>query len=143
MCLTLTVRVPEAARDALAAAVATLPASAVSVAPPPTGAHARRWPWSRPVAPEARAGCACDLLADDADWNAPTWAMHATGRAALAATLGALAGVAPGAVVEVLWAGDAVEREMAVTPAELVELAQASALGRGTWSPPRLRANVA
>ncbi len=132
MCLTLTVRVPEAARDALAAAVAALPVSAVAVAPPPTGAHARRWRWSRPEAAQVRVGCACDLLADDADWDAPTWAMHAAGRAALAATLGVLAGVAPGATVEVLWAGDAAEREVAVTPAELAGLAQASALGTRT-----------
>jgi hypothetical protein len=131
MCLTLTVRAPAAAADALAAAVAALPTSAVAVEPP-RRSHAPLWPWARARPPEAFAPCLCALLSDEADWHAAEWALRPEAREPLAETLERLARAVPGAEVEVLWIGDRAEREAAVTPAGLAALARASALGTKT-----------
>ena len=131
MCLILTVRVPATQQPALVAAAQSLGPGTLHV----TVSHAPHWPWARPRDAEAtvsEAGaCACSLLADDADWNAPTWSMRPEIRTQLARTLESLAHV-PGAVVEALWVGDRPDREDAVTPAGLAALAEAGILGTRT-----------
>ena len=136
MCLVLTVRVPANDRAALVAAAAALPSNALRVELA-AAAHALRWPWARPRDAEAvvseAGGCACSLLAEDADWDAASWAMRPEVREPLARTLHALAAAVPdGAVVEALWVGDRPALERAVTPAELAGLAREGGLGTRT-----------
>jgi len=136
MCLVLTVRAPAAAHSALAA-VAALPSGTLRVELAPAPAHAPRWPWARPRDTEATVseggGCACSLLAEDADWDAEAWAMRADVREPLAQTLEGLGAAVPGGVIiEALWVGERPEREQRVTPAELAALARAGTLGTRT-----------
>ena len=75
-------------------------------------------------------GCACSLLAETADWNAPTWDMEPRARRDLAQTIDVLARHLPRPFsIEALWDGDPVEREHRVTVVDVVDLANADALG--------------
>ena len=133
MCLILKVRVPAAERATLAAAAAAVPAGALHVELVP----ASRWPWARPRDAEAtvseEGGCACSLLADDADWDAPVWAMRPEVREPLAQTLETLAsGIPSGTVIEALWVGESAGHDQHVTPAGLAALVRADSLGTRT-----------
>lgn len=136
MCLILKVRVPITQPNSLAAAIATLPPEGLRVeleALP----RLLPWLWVRRGKTTARVsetgGCACSVLADNADWDAPSWAMRPEVREPLGRTLETLAARVPdGMVVEALWSGDHPLREQVVTPAELGALARADGLGTRT-----------
>jgi hypothetical protein len=134
MCLVLTIRASAAARDDLARVAASLPAGTLRAVVAPAPRHRPRFPWARPSHAEAvvseDGGCACSLLDDDADWDAPTWAMRPEAREALARTLAAFAeGAGVEFAVEALWAGERAAAEHRVTGGELVALARSGALG--------------
>ena len=77
-------------------------------------------------------GCACSLLADHADWGAPTWALRPDVLEPLARTVEAIA-AALGArpfTVEACWVGDPVRADVAVTARELADRVRANALGQ-------------
>jgi hypothetical protein len=137
MCLVVTVRAPATGRAALAAAAAALPSDSLHVELAPAPDHAPRWPWARAREAEAviseAGGCACSLLAEDADWNAESWAMRPEVREALARTLEKISSSVPdGTIVEALWVGDRSTHERVVTPTELARIARANALGTRT-----------
>lgn len=78
-------------------------------------------------------GCGCSLLADSADWDAPTWDM-------IPSTLPRLAGIlrsirretSSGFSFEALWVGKSPADELRVTIEELAGLAEQSKLGTKT-----------
>jgi hypothetical protein len=75
-------------------------------------------------------GCACSLLADDADWDAPFWSMRPEVLEPLALTLEVVGAAAPhGFLVAALWVGDAPGEEKVVTLEELVSDTRAGRLG--------------
>jgi len=90
MCLTLIVQAPKAARPSLEAVARSLPPGA----PPLHVAVTRQWPWSRTALVQGsiseEGGCACSLLADDANWAAPFWSMRPEVLEPLAQTLEAV-----------------------------------------------------
>jgi hypothetical protein len=118
-----------ASLEQLQAAAASLPKSALEVKVelfPPKWLFWRK----RKTVCRINGGCACDLLTDQADWNADVWDMLPEKLPALAETLQALAEKAPdGLRVEALWVGDQPEEEIRVTPKELAEMARSSKLG--------------
>ena len=133
MCLSLKIRVPASERSALEAAVSKADLVGVRV----ELLHRPIWTWARQRDAEAsvseKGGCACSLLADDADWDADAWAMRPEILEPLARTLVAVAESGPdGMVVEALWQGETAEREQSVTPTELAALARSSKLGTHT-----------
>jgi hypothetical protein len=78
-------------------------------------------------------GCACSLLAEEADWDAESWAMRAEVLEPLARALLALAQGGPdGMTIEALWVGEKPSMEQKVTAQELAALARASRLGTHT-----------
>jgi hypothetical protein len=77
--------------------------------------------------------CACSLLADDAEWDAPTWQMLPEVLPKLAMTLACVAEHAPeGFTLDVLWAGERVKEEVSVSPDELCALARSGQLAQRT-----------
>ena len=80
----------------------------------------------------ADGGCACSLLGDHADWDAPTWALRPDALEPLARTveaIGAALGPRP-FTVEACWVGDPVRSEVPVTAQGLAERVRANALGQ-------------
>lgn len=76
---------------------------------------------------------ACDLLSDDADWNAPTWAMTPESLVELADLWVRLFERVPGDVAaQALWDGDRAEAEQALSRAEFVDVVRQGALGTKT-----------
>jgi len=133
MCLSIRFLVPEADRSVLEAAVRQAPPDGLRV----EMIHPPLWPWARRGDAEAlvseKGGCACSLLAEDADWDAEVWAMRPPMLGPLARTLSALAEQGPkGMIVEALWRGEKATREQKVTPKELGALALKSRLGTRT-----------
>lgn len=133
MCLSLKLCVPASERPRLEAAVLKAPSTGITV----ELLHALIWPWARERDAEARVsekgGCACSLLAEDADWGADAWAMRPEILEPLARTLLAVSEAGPnGMTVEALWQGEKAEREESVAPTELASLARRSALGTHT-----------
>ena len=133
MCLSLKIRVPATARVLLEDAVHRVPRDGLRV----EVIHAAPWPWAHHRDAEAlvseKGGCACSLLAENADWDAEVWAMRSDVLEPLARTLSSLAEAGPeGMVVEALWQGEKSEREERVTPRELAALALRSGLGTHT-----------
>ncbi len=77
--------------------------------------------------------CACSLLADDAEWDAPTWRMRPEVLPRLKATLACVTEHAPeGFTLDVLWAGERVSEEVRVSPDELCALARSGQLAQRT-----------
>lgn len=56
-------------------------------------------------------GCSCSLLAEDADWNRPVWALEGTVLEPLAAALQLLGREAGGFTFRAIWMGDEIETE--------------------------------
>ncbi len=78
-------------------------------------------------------GCACSLLTDDADWDAPAWDMHELALPKLASTLRKLRdSCSQGFVFEAMWIGDAPAEERRVTIDELVEIIREGKVGTKT-----------
>ena len=78
-------------------------------------------------------GCACSLLADDADWNAPAWSFRPDVLPKLANVVRALLSRARGQVVlEALWIGNDADRTERVTTRQLLATIDAGSLGTKT-----------
>ncbi len=76
---------------------------------------------------------ACDLLSDEADWNAPSWAMSEDGRGRLSGGLARLFAEMPGELtVAALWDGDRADMDTSISRDELLSLISANALGTKT-----------
>lgn len=75
----------------------------------------------------------CDLLTDDAHWDASTWDMTEVGRRKLAAALGEVRDAEPGSWgFTALWHGDKIAHEVKVPASELINLVEANRLGNFT-----------
>jgi hypothetical protein len=76
---------------------------------------------------------ACDLLSDDADWNAPSWAMTPESIVVLADLWGRLFERVSGEVVaQALWDGDRPEVEQTLSRAAFMDVVAQGALGTKT-----------
>jgi len=126
MCLTITIEPFQANAGGLSAIASSMPAALLRFD------HERR-SWLGRQGPRLRVGCACELLAESADWNAPTHDMTPDAASRLAATLAWITSHyrAPLAV-EVVWDGDGIEVEEQVDATALAELARTSRLGTRT-----------
>ncbi len=75
----------------------------------------------------------CDLLADEADWNASTWTMTDEGAQHLASSFDRLFELVTGEVnVAAIWDGDQADTEQAIGRNEFLRLITASGLGTKT-----------
>jgi hypothetical protein len=94
-----------------------------------------KWPWTKevPLTVSDGSGCACSLLADDADWDAVAWSLRPEIRDSLARTI-EMFGESLGTefTFEAIWIGDKVRERQTVDLAELVDLARRGALGTRT-----------
>ena len=69
-----------------------------------------------------------DLLTDDADWDAPTWAMDPVGLGRLAVTLEWLYGALPdGFTFEAMWGKP--KGESVVSPDQLLQVVRSGQIG--------------
>jgi len=67
--------------------------------------------------------CACDLLTDQADWDAATWDLKQEALTPLAEAVKLITSMGPkGLVVEAFWGGDNSKETVEVTPDELAEI---------------------
>jgi hypothetical protein len=70
-------------------------------------------------------GCACSMLTDNADWNAPIWDMRPEVLPELALALLFISELAPnGYILEALWVGDEPDKNIEVTLNEILEIVQ-------------------
>ena len=111
MCLVIYVKAPHDQRERLLAAAAVASENGLRV----DVQHPSRWPWARerPVLAKVTedGACSCSLLADDADWNAATWALRADVVPKAVATLRTLIEQGPATLrVSALWLGDRPEQ---------------------------------
>ena len=129
MCLTITAVAGQEHLEQLRAVAAALPDSALKVK---VELYPPKWMfWSTPkTVCRINEGCACDLLTESADWNAPVWDMIPEKLPALAEALLALGEKGPdGLRIEAFWLGDQSETEINVSPREIADLARKSQLG--------------
>jgi len=123
MCLILTVRLDKA--DAPNAATIC---EAAGIPPPRTGRLAillGRPPRGEFVIPGPEGGGGCSFLTDQADWNAPTWDMLPSPRAALAETLRTLRRhTTHGFSFEAIWTGDSPVEDRVLSVEALASLAE-------------------
>lgn len=76
---------------------------------------------------------ACDLLSDEADWNAPTWATTDEGARRLRTSLERLFELIAGEMtVAALWDGDHAEADAPISRGDLLGTIAASGLGTKT-----------
>jgi hypothetical protein len=76
---------------------------------------------------------ACDLLADDADWDARTWLMAPGAAQELAESIDALlVGLGVDAVVEAVWEGETPTEEQSIARTRFVDLVRRGSLGTHT-----------
>ena len=76
---------------------------------------------------------ACDLLSDDADWNAATWELTPDGRRALSeAVAGIFAALSDEIEIEALWDGEQATVEKNLGRPDLMSLVQGAGLGTRT-----------
>ena len=79
---------------------------------------------------EAGEGCACSMLTDEADWNAPTWDIQPALLPHLANTFAFISEQAPnGFILEALWAGDKPERILELPLDELLDIVRSNRIG--------------
>jgi len=82
---------------------------------------------------EAGEGCACSMLTDEADWNAPAWDIQPTLLPPLANSLAFISErAANGLILEALWAGDRPEKNLKVSPDELLSIVRENRIGTKT-----------
>lgn len=128
MCLILTVRLDKA--DAPNAATIC---GAAGIPPPRTGRLPillGRPPRGEFMIPGPEGGCGCSFLTDQADWNAPTWDMLPSARAALAETLRTLRRhTTHGFSFEAIWTGDSPTEDCNVSIQALAGLAAQNEIG--------------
>ena len=129
MCLTLSIKLseedaPDAARLARLFSVAGDEGEVLIE--PVTG-------WFGKKTPYMGVGCACDLLTDDADWNASTWEMHPSLLSQLAEGLQSLRNDCEhGFQFEALWVGDKPEEVKTVSIEEMLRIVRESKIGTKT-----------
>jgi hypothetical protein len=133
MCLLLVIEASASARPELEAAARSVSPDGVRL----DVEHPPRWPRGKPERVRATlsesGGCACSLLADDADWEAEHWSMRPEILPYLAATLEAV--VARGVedfVVEALWSGETAASAEQVSVRELLARVRAGRVGTST-----------
>src|SRR5438105_1009161 len=133
MCLVLAVQAPETARPCLEAAARSLPPAALQMDVKPVPRGPRGMEMSVQGTIYERDGCACSLLTDDADWDAPFWSMRPEVLEPLARTLEAVGAAVPeGLMVAALWDGDVPGQEQVLSLHELAAIARAGRLGTRT-----------
>ena len=82
---------------------------------------------------EAGEGCACSMLTDETDWNAPAWDIQPTLLLPLANSLEFISKwAADGLTFEALWAGDKPEKNLEVSPDELLGIVRENRVGTKT-----------
>lgn len=96
--------------------------------------HRQRWPRVRQEEAYAyiseQGGCACSLLADDADWDAAVWSMRPEVLESLRRTLVHLgSALSGGFVLQALWQGESSKEEFTVTAGEIADIAGNGNLG--------------
>ena len=134
MCLILWIDAPAAERPRLEEIARSLPAGALRV----EVERVPWWPWAKPrervrATISESGGCACSLLADDADLYAPYWSMRPEALAPLANTVEHLAASGPGGFgLRALWVSDDVEREEGLSVPEMLAVLRAGRLGTRT-----------
>ncbi len=122
----------------------TIKVSATGLEPNRLVAIAKAWPvdrlpfhvdgkgWLRPR-PVGFALHACDLLSDEADWDAETWAMQPDALARLESAMSWLLDQVDGEVlVEALWDGDRATSETDISRAGFLGIVRAGELGTKT-----------
>ncbi len=133
MCLILSIGASAASRAQLETAARSLTASALRVAVE----HAPRWPWAKPEYIRASiseaGGCACSLLTDEADWEAPYWSLRADMLEPLASMLHGIASAGLDEfTLEALWSGEEPDREEQVSVSELLACIRSGQVGTRT-----------
>jgi hypothetical protein len=73
-------------------------------------------------------GCACSLLADDADWSKPIWALDPAVLDGLARAVELMGNRARGLSLQALWIGDEPETEERMPLKELIRIIRANAV---------------
>ena len=82
---------------------------------------------------EAGEGCACSMLTDDADWNAPAWDIQPTLLLPLSNLVRYISERASnGLILEALWAGDKPEKNLELSPDELLSVVRENRVGTKT-----------
>lgn len=131
MCLSVSVELVGLDREAVTSLVANLGSADLLL----TEVTPKRWLGSKIpyVVLSEGGGCACSLLSEDADWNAPRWAMEPHFLPRLAATITALgdATVCP-MVLEARWAGVSSTETIELELDALSDLAARGQLGTKT-----------
>ena len=124
MCLKLVLIVPVSRKAALCDLPATIG--------PFTVQTQRVWPWSRMATAVLawEGGCACPMLTDQADWNAPFWDLRKDVLPSFADALKSI-GLALKSDFEfyAVWQGDQVISDKEVNLLELMETVQENQLG--------------
>jgi hypothetical protein len=133
MCLLLVIEASASARLELEEAARSVSAVGVRL----EVEHPPRWAWAKPDRVRATVsesgGCACSLLADDADWEAEHWSIRPEILPSLAANLEAVAArCVEDFVVEALWSGESAARAEQVSVPELLARVRAGRLGTST-----------
>jgi hypothetical protein len=125
MCLTITVEIPGLTTSELGGIARRISGPDLDFSVQGTGLLGRHQP--------RLALHACDLLSDEADWNAPTWAMNDERADRLRKAFERLFELAAGDVtVTALWDGDRPETDELATRGELLETIAAGGLGTKT-----------
>lgn len=133
MCLVISIEVRHDDRDLLvkAAAVASRIGLKVEVVQSSWWRTLRSQPISAKITEDG--SCSCSLLADDADWNAATWALRADVVPAVVATLESLLSVGPSVVrISALWAGHKPEHVRDISAKNFIESVSNEGLGTKT-----------
>jgi len=73
-------------------------------------------------------GCSCSLLADEADWNHPTWILDPQTLEGLAKAVEAIADRASGLTFQAIWIGETAETEGRVRLKELLRDIRSNAI---------------
>ena len=82
---------------------------------------------------EAGEGRACSMLTDEAEWGAPAWDIQPTLLPHLADSLAFISErAAHGLILEALWAGDKPEKNLEVSPDELLSIVRENRVGTKT-----------
>ena len=148
MCLILQIDAPAAERPRLEEIARSLPPGALRV----EVERVPWWPWAKPrervrATISEGGGCACSMLADDADLYAPYWSMRPEARAPLASTVEHIAAHGWGEFgLQALWVSDDAEGEEVLSVPEMLAVIRAGRLGTRTrylvGSSPRLTPSV-
>jgi len=73
-------------------------------------------------------GCSCSLLADEADWSHPVWALDPRVLEGLARAVEFIAGRAKGVRFQALWVGETAESHERISLEELLRTIRANAV---------------